>query len=208
GLLHGLLLQELSAKTGIDQSTLAELAEQIAKQPPPQSPSAQPRQADENHSTATAQTELGGSDNFRYVLRLILQLPRLALNLDQQLLDRLDHDRLLARIRKRVKAKPDVNFVHLHGTWLAQDPTLARKLQRFFGARLLKEPTAEKLERDYEETLAHLQSEHEHEQDNHEIIHEFNTPYNEMSTEQRAKIQALHWHRSKLPQHQPHHAHP
>ena len=211
GLLQSVLIQRLADETGLEKQQLLEGIK--TELPKPTAPAATPaavsattptaelteenQNAQNDDATENAESprqQRPISENFKKLLALILQAPKLALreDLDDELLSREDSQGLVESIRTLVRQNPTAEFLNLHGYWTGYAPEIAEQLTQIYGSSLLKSLPEEKLEADFSETLTrfkHRLSRAEIEQRIREIAA---VPFEELTPELREEQRNLH----------------
>lgn len=204
GLLQSVLIQRLADDTGLDKQQLLEGLET----PQPEAESKNIQAANVPATEPTENEPIDGSteevpeeqppraisQNFKKLLALILQSPKLALReeLDDDLLSREDTQGLVESIRSLVRQNPTAEFINLHGYWTGYAPEIAEQLTQIYGSSLLKALPEEKLEADFTETLMrfkHRLTRTEIEQRIREIAA---VPFEELTPELRDEQRSLH----------------
>ncbi len=202
GLLQSVLIQRLADDTGLDKQQLLEGLQTRRNDDESKSRPAAAVEPDtaniEDMETAVdvpdEQSARPISANFKKLLALILQSPRLALRdeLDDELLSREDAQGLVESIRSLVRQNPTAEFINLHGYWTGYAPEIAEQLTQIYGSSLLKALPEEKLEADFIETLTrfkHRLTRTEIEQRIREIAA---VPFEELTPELRDEQRNLH----------------
>ena len=199
GLLQSVLIQRLADETGLEKQQLLEGIK--TESPKPAAPADAPAEENLNpYNDASAEDaeslnqQRPISENFKKLLALILQAPKLALreDLDEELLSREDSQGLVESIRTLVRQNPTAEFLNLHGYWTGYAPEIAEQLTQIYGSSLLKSLPEEKLEADFSETLTrfkHRLTRAEIEQRIREIAA---VPFEELTPELREEQRNLH----------------
>ncbi len=198
GLLQSVLIQRLADETGLEKQQLLEGIKTESPKPATprvtsgeEGPSLQEVNSPEPESSSP---ERPLSENFKKLLALILQAPKLALreDLDDELLKREDSQGLDESIRTLVRQNPTAEFINLHGYWTGYAPEIAEQLTQIYGSSLLKALPEEKLEADFSETLTrfkHRLTRAEIEQRIREIA---SVPFEKLTPELREEQRNLH----------------
>jgi len=195
GLLQSMLIQRLANETGLEKQ---QLLDGIKSEPPAANnvPTETSRQKPEPAEAETAPVNQGRriSENFKKLLVLILQAPRLALReeLDDELLTQEDTQGLVENIRTLVRQNPTAEFINLHGYWTGYAPEIAEQLTQIYGSSLLKSLPQEKLEADFTETLTRLKHRLTRAEIEQRIRQIAAVPFEELTQELREEQRSLH----------------
>lgn len=197
GLLQSILIQRLADETGLEKQQLLDSIKSqpasVSKQPVESPP--QKSETQEKTDEAAPKNQAGRiSENFKKLLVLILQAPRLALSeeLDDDLLAREDTQGLVENIRALVRQNPTAEFINLHGYWTGYAPEIAEQLTRIYGSSLLKSLPEEKLEADFTETLSRLKHRLTRAEIEQRIRQIATVPFEELTPELREEQRNLH----------------
>lgn len=193
GLLNSVLMQRLADETGLEKSDLeTEKVEQAKPLPPAQTGGEEPVPDPQILEEQRTQPEL--SDNFKRLLALILQAPKLSLReeLSEDFLEKEDHQGLVKNIRTLVKQNPNAEFISLHGYWTGYEPKIAEQLTQIYGSTLLKALPEEQLEADFSETLARFVKRRNRAEIEQRIREIAAIPFEQLTPELREEQRALH----------------